>query len=217
MEAAKNNSGDLFVFGNENLDGEEPLENDFITEVRYKNMQVEADESPAGQFTWGMLLGVLVCAVALTLLLVCLYNKFIGKRDKVVKEVTDLSPLEKAKAQKGRLESQSIEQQYRPEQTEEGDFGGMAFTQDGRSSTLVALRSRNDTMHATGDKFTMKLDGDFIGESESSINLDLSGAKLKGKETTNAKINDYDSGFDQYDQKTIMVKVLCSAVISKMN
>ena len=78
-----------------------------------------------------------------------------------------------------RLQSHSIEQQYRPEQTEEGDFGGVAFTQDGRNSTLVALRTRNDTMHATGDKFTMKLDENF-GDDEGSINLDLSGAKLKG-------------------------------------
>ena len=198
-EAAANGSSDNnFIFGNDNNGAKVEAESEIITEIRYKDVHVQTDETPAGSFTYGMLLGTIVVLLALILLSVCLYNKYSSKRDKVVKEVTDQAPLEKVQASKGRLQSHSIEQQYRPEQTEEGDFGGVAFTQDGRNSTLVALRTRNDTMHATGDKFTMKLDENF-GDDEGSINLDLSGAKLKGKETTNAKVNDYDSGFDQYD------------------
>ena len=199
-EAAANNNGeDAFFFGGESREEVEP---EIITEIRYKEAQVEAsEETPAGQFTYGMLLGIIIVALALILLSVCLYNKYSSKRDKVVKEVTDQTPIEKIKAQKGRLESHSIEQQYRPEQTEEGDFGGVAFTQDGRSSTLVALRSRDDKMQRTGDKWTLADDPNF-GDSENSINLDLSGAKLKKKETTTAKKDDYDSGFDQYDSQS---------------
>ena len=72
---------------------------------------------------------------------------------------------------------------------------GVNFTQDGRSSTLIALRTRNDEMQKTGDKFNM-LDEPNFGDSENSITFDLSNAKIKKKETTTAKINDYDSGFD---------------------
>merc|ERR1712113_911612 len=199
-EAAANNNGeDAFFF---NGVSREEVEPEIITEIRYKEAQVEAsEETPAGQFTYGILLGILIVALALILLSVCLYNKYSSKRDKVVKEVTDQTPIEKIKAQKGRLESHSIEQQYRPEQTEEGDFGGVAFTQDGRSSTLVALRSRDEKMQRTGDKWTLADDPNF-GDSENSINLDLSGAKLKKKETTTAKKDDYDSGFDQYDSQS---------------
>jgi hypothetical protein len=50
-------------------------------------------------------------------------------------------------------------------------------------------------MQKTGDKFNM-LDEPNFGDSENSITLDLSNTKIKKKETTTAKINDYDSGFD---------------------
>jgi hypothetical protein len=108
-EAAETNSDDLFIFGSENFEDETETENEFITEIRYKEAQVETEETPAGQFTYGMLLGVIIIALALVLSCVCLYNKYVTKRDKVVKEVTDQSPVEKIKAKKGRLESQSIE------------------------------------------------------------------------------------------------------------
>ena len=76
----------------------------------------------------------------------------------------------------------------------------MSWTQDGRNSTLVALRTRNDTspMQRTADKFTVNLDDPNFGDDENELELDLSAAKIKKKETTTAKINDYDSGFEQY-------------------
>lgn len=145
-----------------------------------------------------MLFAIMISVLVLILITVCCYNKFAKKRDKLVKEVTDQSPVEKVQAKNGRLNAQSLEQQYRPEHTEEGDFGGVSFTHDGRNSTLVGLKTRNDTMQRTGDKFTANIGDPNFGDDEHELELDLSAAKIKKKETTTAKINDYDSGFDQY-------------------
>jgi len=146
-----------------------------------------------------MLLAIMISVLVLILIIVCIYNKFAKQRGKLVKEVTDQAPVEKVQAKKGRLQAQSLEQQYRPEQTEEGDFGGVSFTHDGRNSTLVGLKTRNDTMQRTGDKFTVDLAEPNFGDDENELEMDLSAAKIKKKETTTAKINDYDSGsFDQY-------------------
>ena len=78
----------------------------FVTEIRYKETTtVESEESPVGTFTYGMALGIMITMLTFILLCVCLYNKLSSKRDKVVKEVTDQSPVEKIQAAGGRLES----------------------------------------------------------------------------------------------------------------
>lgn len=160
---------------------EEIVEPDVITEIRHTITATQTDDAsqqPEGTVTYGMLLGAFVGVLAAVLIGICLYNKFCSPtRDKVVKEVTDASPLEKVRAATGRLESQSIEQQYRPENTDEGDFGGVSF--DNRNVSLVGLKARNAHMHNTADKFMSSHADSHLGDDEQE-----KGYKLK----------DFDSG-----------------------
>lgn len=76
-----------------------------VTEIVYRQSESDtvASDAPGGSFTYGMLLGILISLLAVVLAGVCLYNKLRPSRDKVVKEVTDRSPLEQVKAQRGAL------------------------------------------------------------------------------------------------------------------
>ena len=56
-----------------------------------------------------MLFAVIIVVLVSILVGICIYNNFKVKRDKVVKEVTDHSPIEKVQAAQGRLTAHTIE------------------------------------------------------------------------------------------------------------
>lgn len=116
----------------------------YRTEIRHQpTVTVDAYAQKGGTITYGMLLAGGVTLLAVVLMCICIYSKCCAKQ-KVVKEVTELSPLEKVRAEAGKLEAVSLESQYKVELTEEGEFGGASFA---NVDTLVGLKySRNSTM-----------------------------------------------------------------------
>lgn len=82
-----------------------------VTEIRHSpTVTVDTYQQASGSLTYGMLLGAFVAILAVLLISVCLYSKCRSKREAVVKEVSEPTPLEKVRAESGRLESVSLEQ-----------------------------------------------------------------------------------------------------------
>lgn len=82
-----------------------------ITEIRYgETITVGGQAHPAGTITYGMLLAAVSAVLAAGLISAWLYCKCRTKREPVVKEVAEPTPLEKVRAASGKVESVSLEQ-----------------------------------------------------------------------------------------------------------
>lgn len=109
-ERAANGGDSGFTFDFGLFAGEEKKEPNIDVEIQHQpTVTVDAYSQISRSITWGHVIVVISATFGLILMSICIYKTCCKQRDKVVKEVTDLTPLEKVRAEKGKLEAVSLE------------------------------------------------------------------------------------------------------------